>query len=382
LPRGGRAFNRYTDHFADALGDLHWTFEGLRGDRWPDLHRSDSRLTFTADERLGLGLLALKPTPKRTRAAAEDLVASVARRWSDITASGLDRRRRELLLQLATRRLSLYPARWRHASRLFESVRPRLLLVEEGAYGYMAVMNVAARQAGVAVAEFQHGMVTQGHDVYNVHPSLAASRPYGLTQPVAFLSYGSWWHGQFNAPIERRVVIGHPHRTESLRGWGPSKTRNAVVILGDGVETENHVAFAGRLAAHAGPATEVLFRPHPRERGVASSIATSVVRLDPEPDLYTSLARANAVVGESSTAMFEAVGLVPRVFAWDTPKSRFYLGNHPFERVGGPDELGDALSRRNGTPTIEDATSIWAADWRARFREFIETFKSEPTASV
>src|SRR5207342_2453626 len=102
---------------------------------------------------------------------------------------------------------------------LLGRVRPRLALIEDASFGHMAVFNATARRLGVTVAEFQHGMVSKGHDAYNVAPTLAASEAYRRTQPTAFLAYGSWWNDQFNAPVDGKVVIGNPHRTETLGGW-------------------------------------------------------------------------------------------------------------------------------------------------------------------
>src|SRR5262249_11540305 len=125
--------------------------------------------------------------------------------------------RRVALVAVAAKRLAAYPIRARFARRLLRAVRPRIVVAEEGCYGHMAVFNATARDRGIRVAEFQHGLVTRGHDAYNVGSSLAASGAYRMTQPNTFLSYGEWWNGQFNAPVEQKVVVGNPHRTETLR---------------------------------------------------------------------------------------------------------------------------------------------------------------------
>jgi hypothetical protein len=94
------------------------------------------------------------------------------------------------------------------------------------------------------------------------------------------------------------------------------------------------------------------------------------VEIDRESDLYSSFANAQAVVAETSTALFEALGLVERVFAWDTPKSRFYLGSHPFESAL---DAYDFVARLAG-PKPSDAAasaSLWADDWESRFQEFL-----------
>jgi hypothetical protein len=234
----------------------------------------------------------------------------------------------------------------------------------------MAVFNAVAREMGVPAAEFQHGMVTRGHDVYNVAPSLAASDAYRMTQPRSFLAYGSWWNEQFNAPVEHRVAVGYPHRVESLRSWTPSPSRGHVLVLGDGVETQAYLQFCRELALQVPPHLEVVFRPHPAERSRVG--VTRSVRIDETRDLYASLAGVDAVVGEATTVLFEAVGLVRKIFVWDTAKSRFYLGEHPFARFSDATGLADLL-KATATGTVQDdlAQSLWATEWRGNLEQFL-----------
>lgn len=371
--RGGRSFNRYVDLFADRLGERAWTMESLFGDAWPTLPRANRRLGFLAGHRLTLAIAGRMATRPAHREMARELIDIAAKRGRDLLGWELSDARRAALTGAATRRLAVYPAEARFATRLLRKVKPRLVLVEEGCYGHMAVFNATARQLGVTVGEFQHGLVTRGHDAYNVAPRLGASAGYRVTQPAVFLGYGRWSNEQFNAPVERRVVIGNPYRTETLRAWRPEAIRTTVVVLGDGVETDAYLALCRRLAARLRPPLRVVFRPHPLERASVARGGDPGVSVDDASDLYGSLAAAQAVVGEASTALFEAVGLVPRIFVWDTDKSRFYLGDHPFERFADADELIERLARSDdGSPRADVTEAMWADDWQDRFMRFVD----------
>ncbi len=366
---GSSSFNRYTDYFADALGGRAWTMEATgHGGRMP-APRSNSRLTQGGVQRLELAVRArtlVKPVHRATASRLVDLVVDRARDQLDWEIAA---NRRTFLTRLASRRLATYPARAAHAAALLDSIKPRLVLAEEASYGHMAVFNATCRDSGVIVAEFQHGMITRGHDVYNVAPTLRDSADYARTQPELFLSYGDWWHDQFDAPVGRKVAIGNPHREAVLRSWRAEPSRDTVVVLGDGIETEATLDFADRAATELG-GQRVVFRPHPLERGRLASLRHRVA-IDLEPDLYTTLGAASAVVAEASTGLFEAVGIVPRVFAWDTFKSRFYLGPHPFERVASPGELPGLLSSPAPAIEGEGPATIWADDWSSRFNQFL-----------
>jgi hypothetical protein len=99
--------------------------------------------------------------------------------------------------------------------------------------------------------------------------------------------------------------------------------------------------------------------------------ASSAVVIDESPDLYASLGTAVAVIGETSTALFEAIGIVPRVFVWDTPKSRFYLGDHPFERFAGVEELAAMVAVPRAATRVP-ADDVWAEGWDERFQRFVD----------
>jgi hypothetical protein len=371
-PRDGRSFNRYVDYFAAALGDQSWTVESLFHDVWPPLPRANRRIGLIADHRLGLTIRGRTSVRAVHRDLARDLIDIAARRGRDVLGWEIGDDRRTALIAIATRRLATYPVQARFVDRLIRRIQPRVLIVEEGCYGHMAVLNATAREAGVPVAEFQHGMVTRGHDAYNVAPQLAGSEAYRRTQPAAFLGYGRWWNDQFNAPVDEKVVVGNPHRTETLRTWRPDSARTQVVVLGDGVETEAYLALCRRLMSIVAPPLRVVFRPHPLERPRVAGGGDRSVAIDNTPDLYASLAAARAVVAEASTALFEAVGLVPGIFVWDTDKSRFYLGDHPFQRFADPTELAGLLATGDPDRLRPDVTdAIWAEDWQGRFLRYV-----------
>ena len=371
IPQGDRTYNRYVDYFADSIKAPTWTLEGVIGDKWPSAKRVNQRVSLTNGDRFSVAVSARLSMRTVHKAMALDMVDIVEQRGRSLFGWDLGDARRESLVGLAARRLASREAEDRMVRKWFGATRPRLVVAEEASYGHMAVFNSVARELDVTVAEFQHGMVTRGHDAYNVSPLLAASPAYQRTQPTAFLAYGTWWNDQFNAPIVVRTAIGNPHRTEVLRAWRPEPTQSTILVLGDGVETARYLALCSHLAKSAGSALRVRFRPHPLERRRVDFSTTTHFEIDKRADLYDSLAAAYAVVGEASTALFEAVGLVERVCVWDTAKSQFFLGNHPFEIFNDPDNLLDALSSGPPPPAVELPEATWAADWRDRFVAFV-----------
>lgn len=373
IARGNRAFNRYTDYFAGELRNRAWTVESLHGGAWPTLRRANPRHGCLSDRRVLREVEARRKVRARHIALVRELVNVACQRGRDRLGWAIGDERRESLVSLGARRLATYPSEARFVSRLLNRVKPRLALVEEGCYGRMAVFNATAREAGVTVAEFQHGMISRGHDAYNVAPSLIASEPYKRSQPDDLLAYGSWWNGQVTAPLDRKVVIGNPHRAEVLRSWRATEERNVVLVIGDGVETNAYVALCRRLSKLLPEPFRIVFRPHPRERHKVRGTGSNDIAIDTQTDLYASLASASMIVAEASTVLFEAVGLADRVLVWDTDKSRFYLGDHPFTRFADAEEFAALIGPGGaGIPETIEAEQLWASGWRTRLMDYVE----------
>jgi hypothetical protein len=367
----GRTVNRIVDPVADELGARAWTLEWLDRDRWPVAPRANPRLTFAGGERfmeLAAGIAAARSVHRRVIRRLIDLAcerAADAIGWSPREST------RRHLVATGARRLAAYPFQARLTERALRERRVRLALVEEGAYGHRAVFNWIARQQGIPVAELQHGVVTRGHDAYNVAPTLAASPAYGATQPSAFLSYGGWWSSQFNAPIPTRTPIGNPFRSHQLRSWRPDPLRRDVVVLGDGIDTDRTIAFSRDLARLI-PDRTIAFRPHPLERERVSRSEVAPARLDLSPSLYDALARTYAVVGEVSTGLFEAIGLVPTIVVWDTPKSRLGLAEHPFRVASDAFAAARLVADPQPGPDL-DPSEFWASGWEDHLETYVRS---------
>ncbi|MCG9026044.1 hypothetical protein [Laribacter hongkongensis] len=381
IERDGRSFNRYTDYFAGAATGGAWSYEDLASWDWPTLPRNGG-VSYTTAAFAVIRLCTQFGVSTAQRALAQQVVGLAVSRAERLLDWTPGTERRAWLEKHAARRLAALPLQRATMRGWLRRVRPALFLVEEGCYGQMAAFNAAAREQGVLVAEFQHGSVTVGHDVYNVAPALAASAAYRRGLPDVFLGYGSWWNEQFNLPLDKRV-IGNPHREAILQTMtARNDGLRRVLILGDGRELQAHLDLCRALVTRLPAGWEVLFRPHPEERRAVLAMdgaAFAGFGLDRESDIYASLAQSEAVVAELSTGLFEGVGLARRIFVWDTPKSRFGLPNHPFARFSDAAALATALQvPQEGDLAPEQRESIWASDWRTRFSEFLAACGASP----
>lgn len=370
--QSGKYFNRLSDHFVLAEEPRSVAIEDGFDWIWPQ-PRANSKVLFRAPIQAAAAIEG-RVLERFYVKQAQPFVDFVLDRGERVTGSACSLSTRRGLVSLAARWLATAPGQVDAYRKIYRRLGTRLLIKEEGCYGHAAPMIVAAHDLGIATAEYQHGLVSAGHDAYNFASAIAASDAYRHTLPQYFLSYGRWWQDQINAPL-KKVVIGNPHRDHRLRDWRGGE-RTEILVLGDAIDRAFYRAFCQELAACLPPAYRVCFRPHPIERSHFRDASERHkwigITIDDRPDIYASFAMAAAVIGESSTALFEAAGLVPQVCVLDTQKSRFAMPHHPFAKITSAGDLQRRLAGGDSQTGPFDGEAIWASGWEQRYRHFIE----------
>jgi hypothetical protein len=383
--KNGRWFNRLGDHFAMQRADRTTLIEEPFAWRWPFPRINDRTL-------LGLptaviGQLVGRLGARKHRATAVSLVESSARRAQKLLGWKLSEKDREELISHLSRKIASLPWLYRHWTRFLQQAKPSVILKEEGCYGPSAALICAARKLGIATAEYQHGAVSGGHDAYNVAAALIDSPDYRATLPNYFLGYGRWWNNEINIPV-KTLPVGNPHRSEILEKMGPRNSDGVcqILILGDGVDEDSLFAWSEQLARELGEGFRVVFRPHPSN--LANFLSKrrdrtlELLVVDDTPDLYGSLVKVDVVVSELSTGLFEAIGIVQRIFMWTTPKSDFAFPNTPFEKFSSLDDLVNRLKAPPAqVPEMLASEQFWEPFWRTNYANFLNLVGVKPMRS-
>jgi hypothetical protein len=128
--------------------------------------------------------------------------------------------------------------------------------------------------------------------------------------------------------------------------------------------------LGGACAGHFG----LVFRPHPVERANAAQKYGDILRrygwrLDLESDPYASFARSILVVGDVSTAMFEALEFECSVVLIDAPLTRKLMPEDVFPFSERFDDLEALLAAGQRTKVARQ--ELWADNWQDRFRRFL-----------
>jgi hypothetical protein len=263
-------------------------------------------------------------------------------------------------------------------SKLLEKLKPRVILVEDGCYGGLSTLIVAARDRGILVAEHQHGLISKNHEAYNYNPAVHEELSRFL--PEVYLSWGSWWGRQMSVPCEVRVV-GNPHLNESIarkQGSGRHTTpgpKPTFLFISGAMNPARYETFMLSLSAALDGRYRIVFRPHPRERNRINAdypglLASDCVEIDANLNLYESLAEADAVGGDMSTGTVEAMAFGVPVYLLDSENTRRHLPEH-FRYVATGAELAKILPTSDFQTDL-DRDDVWAPDWEQNYRRFIE----------
>lgn len=200
----------------------------------------------------------------------------------------------------------------RKFTNLFQIKKPKEIFLV-CSYGKEGMIH-AARELGIRVAEFQHGVMSRYQLGYSYPPNIQV--PYF---PDRLLLFGKYWQDATPLPTNVAIdIVGHRYLTDRLSVYLQKETREKrVLVLSQPGSAEELVALTIR---HAIANSEFLFtyRLHPKERSgwenkyinlSKNSHLGNLVIDTGQDDLYSQMAKSAFVVGVSSAAIFEGIML-------------------------------------------------------------------------
>lgn len=373
--RDGLWFNRITDYFALAFPKDTVTYEGIVDWHVPE-PRHNKRSSYWLPWQMLIALAGKLQSRQRHVKVVKAMLNHARKRTKSILGLDISDESIQLLLNMTVPKVArLSFMRWVYR-RFLTRTAPRLVLVEQSCYGDYGIFNHVAREMGIRVAEPQHGMISAGHDAYSFAPAIRDSEEYRQYLPHDFLGYGAWWNSEINAPVQK-WVIGHPHYTEQRKRMVSNVSdKTDILLLSDGIEFSIYLELAKDLTNLINGRYRVVLRPHPLERKRVYSEYPNgnvgKVVIDQNRDIYQSFSAAYAVTGEVSTALFEAVGLVKKIFLWETPKAVFSYPSHPFAGFLNAKDFVLKIDDYESGRADVGQEEIWAPDWAGNYHNYID----------
>lgn len=314
---------------------------------------------------------------RTARQISHDTLERVFKYIDNIFHIKMPNRTQNWLKQRLASRITMLPYSIAWWERQFELTKPKVLFKENASYGGRAIpVIIAAKRKGIVVAELQHGLISKGHDAYNVSQIFEHNAAYSRILPEYILTYGDWWSAQTNLPT-KKLSLGNPHRSEQLKiAVKNESNRKNILLLSDGFDLDKYIELAKVLHPAAMKlGLSVVIRPHPRERAKAEAkLISEGLIVDKFDTIYSSFLSAKILISELSTGLFEAIGLVPTIFNWRTQKANFTIPDSPFEQFSNPSDLYEILAKKkfHDNNTTINPLDFWAEDWRSNLRNFLQ----------
>jgi hypothetical protein len=256
----------------------------------------------------------------------------------------------------------------------FRLAKPVLILMEDAAYGSKAHIIKAAHDLGIEVGEYQHGFINATHLAYNYGSAVNSDSTYSQYLPDYYLSYGKYWSDSINIPISK-MDIGNPHLSESIAKLNGKPLSNRMLVLGGGADPEPLIELILLLAGRFGDRYDIVFRPHPLEWPKVSTTYSRLiekkVKIDVSSDMYLSILEASVIIGELSTAIFEAKAFDKKVYIIPNTYSKSF----GLETLKFFPTLEEGIQNEFQTRTVQggDADLLWRSHWRENYESFLKS---------
>lgn len=252
-------------------------------------------------------------------------------------------------------------------TRLLKKLRPKQIFLVVS-YGLQGDLIRAAKDLGIEVVEFQHGVFSPYHLGYSF-PGRSRELDYF---PDKFFSWGRFWSELMPMPIPREKVVDYGfeyfRRLRTRYAGTPKRNRQLVVLS----QAALGPALAQRVLECAEDLQDfrVVYKLHPSEydkwrryealRKLAEMNNVEVI--DHDVDLYALLAQSPYQLGVFSTALFEGMGLGCKTVLLDLPgieyMERVVADQHAVLHRDG-DSLARSLALAQQLDENRAARAIW-----------------------
>lgn len=366
----GKYFNRYVDLFAEMFPDNSYIIEEPLLDwEWP-FKRFNNDVYFNVTAKIKSELFARFFAGKYYAVVSQMLEYYLVRVKNILGLEFTDREVISFKKYISRQIYAMkYMSKWLER-RLTD--KTKIVLMVGAAFPHNYPINVMLKKHGVKSVELQHGYITSTNVMYNYAKNILDCGELKNGMPDYMLTYGNWWNTQVNCPVEK-IAVGNPYHDYCFDTLinSPKTEKRVITILGCNQNTEHYVKLVDFLSKSIIDFV-FKFRPHPGEQREAKSITESAgynINFDTNLDIYDTLKESYAVIGEVTTVLFEAIGLVERIIVWETDYTKAFMPEHPFERFKNSDELINLFYKSDNRNYSN--SDFWAQNWRDKYRQFI-----------
>lgn len=257
---------------------------------------------------------------------------------------------------------------------LFSMIRPKIVIMEDACFGgAQAYILRLLKDLKIPSAEIQHGWVGKTHEAYNYSNLICNSETYKDYMPQYFLAYGEYWLNKINLPV-KKLVIGSPVFTMNKVKIDEIKCKNHILLIMS--EHNDCLKLLEKLMPLLESKYFLELRLHPLELNSSRwytkfnkyknfKIVTSGI-------IYDSINRAEYVVGDFSTALFEAAALGKKVLVYANEYAKTWEPEEISIQFETVEQLLQIMKEDKGCKVVSN--TIFDTNWKANYKKFIKSF--------
>lgn len=207
-------------------------------------------------------------------------------------------------------------------NRILKKINPKVIFEVQYYNFENMIINEIAKELGIITIELQHGVISPYHFAYN------ASRVLGnVTLPNYLLTFGDYWNEIAKYPIEKNRIIsfGFPYYEKmknSARSLECFPKKN-ILFLSQGDTGIKLSQLALELSEIMDNGYHIIYKVHPGEFSNYRSKYQKIIDnerisvIADEHGLYDLFASCFAIVGVSSTSIFEGLGFRRKCYLYN-----------------------------------------------------------------
>ncbi|MCM1498881.1 MAG: hypothetical protein NC124_10500 [Clostridium sp.] len=266
-----------------------------------------------------------------------------------------------------------YPAYYKYYQKLIDIVRPRAVIFHCGVYGLPEVK--VFNDSGVVTAEYQHGSIDRHWD-YMYGKSVAEDDIYREYMPKYLLTWGDYWTRNMNIPANI-YKIGNPTIRQNIENFKKIKSNDDDqfnILLVTGNEHKWYVEFIDYVLNNLPEKFRLIVKLHPLRPDDAgyykSFLHNERVDVKHEGSIYGYFAICKYIIGDMSTAMYEATAIGKDVFIVDNELTRNYMnGGFGIKVQNGQQFIEKMNTKRKEKFCSED---FFEKDWKENYSRFLK----------
>jgi len=275
----------------------------------------------------------------------------------------------------------------KYYQKLIDKIDPNVIFINSASYGgLIACLIKTAKENGIKVGEFQHGLIDIQHEAYNFSNEICNSPDFLEYLPDYLLTYGDKLINAIQNP-SKIIVIGNPHLAAMIEKYKAtrlcsSNNRLTVLIVSQGTYSNVFVDLAYRLADKFDKNTnknyKIIFRLHsgeiPFENRYSILYNKANIEISKEGDIYELINTADIIVACYSTTIFEALSFSKPLFILDNERSRMSIPSDIGIWFHDADELYQLIRQWQIEKKHKKSSTqyIFERNWQANYEKFIE----------